>query len=425
MIRFRYILGIVWLVFFNIPLIAQQVIDARAVGMAFSNGADTRGLEQVGLNPATLTLNNPYNFEFNLFSVNASVFNNSFNKTEYERYFTTGDFLTSQDVQDILNLIPDNGLRANLGMKVNTLAFYTRNLSISLIGLGGGTLNIPKDFIELPLTGNREPGRIYRLDDIDGNGWLGMGIHISGAYPTRTKLWNDVELVAVGATLKYISGFGAFEVAKASGEFRDFDIANNLNYAHINGQIEILSSRGGNGFGADLGALLSYDKKVTIGVTLLNAFGSINWNNEVERDIFTFRADSLSLPDNLPDTIFTDTTLSAGGFSTRMPVVLDLAVAYQWKPNMMATAEFEKGFSNNLGGSRSARFAIGFEYTGLKVLPIRTGLNFGGKSGNSFALGIGLNLKFWILDFAYLNHGGIFPGNSKGLTLAITSRFRF
>lgn len=34
----------------------QQAFDARAAGMAFSNGAAARGLEQVGLNPAVLGL---------------------------------------------------------------------------------------------------------------------------------------------------------------------------------------------------------------------------------------------------------------------------------------------------------------------------------------------------------------------------------
>ncbi len=411
--------------FVTSSLWAQQVIDARATGMAFSNGADTRGLEYVGLNPATLALPNPFNFEFNLISANASVSNNSFNKDEYDRYFTTGDLLTSQDVQDILNLIPGKGLRATAAAKVNTLAFYTRNLSISFTGLGGATVNIPKDLIELPLTGNRDPGRIYRLDDAEGSGWAGLGINLSGAYPFHTEQWHDIDLLSAGVTLRYIVGFGGFEVQSAQGEFRDFDTSQNLNYAHLNGEVDILTSEGGNGFAADLGGLVTYKKKWTIGITAVNLFGNINWNKNVERNVFSMHADSLSLPDDIPDTVFTDTTFSAGDFSTRLPAALDMAVAYQWQPNVLIAAEFEKGFSDNLGGSKKARLAMGLEYTALKVLPLRTGLSLGGRTGSVFGLGIGLNLKYWILDLAYLNHGGIFPGNSKGLTLSVTTRFRF
>ncbi|RMF58434.1 MAG: hypothetical protein D6748_08730, partial [Calditrichaeota bacterium] len=43
--------------------VAQQLIDARGTAMAFSNSADTRGLEQVGLNPATLSLPHFASFE--------------------------------------------------------------------------------------------------------------------------------------------------------------------------------------------------------------------------------------------------------------------------------------------------------------------------------------------------------------------------
>lgn len=421
---FVMLFGLIML-FLSSFLSAQQGIDARATGMAFSNGADTRGLEYVGLNPATLALQNPFNFEFNLISANASISNNSFHKDEYDRYFTTGDFLTSRDVQDILNLIPGKGLRATAAAKLNTLAFYTRNLSISFTGLGGATVNIPKDFIELPLTGNREPGRIYRLDDADGSGWFGLGINLSGAYPINTERWADIDFLSLGATVKYIIGFGGFEVQSARGEFRDFDTSQNLNYAHLDGEVDILTSEGGKGFGADLGGLVTYKKKWTIGLTFVNLVGSINWNKSVERNVFSMRADSLSLPDDIPDSVFTDTTFSAGDFSTRLPAALDLAVAYQWQPNVLVAAEFEKGFSENLGGSKKARFAIGLEYTALKVLPLRTGLNLGGRTGTAFGLGIGLNLKYWILDLAYLNHGGFFPGNSKGLTLSATTRFRF
>ncbi len=413
------------LVLLTTGLLAQQVIDARATGMAFSNGADTRGLEYVGLNPATLALQNPFNFEFNLVSANASISNNSFNKNQYDRYFTTGDFLTSQDVQDILDLIPSSGLRATAAAKLNTLAFYTRNLSISFTGLGGATVNVPKDFIELPLTGNREPGRIYRLDDADGSGWAGLGINLSAAYPFNTDQWTDIDFLSVGATLKYIIGFGGFKVQSARGEFRDFDTSRNLNYAHLNGEVDILTSKGGKGVAADLGGLVTYKKKWSIGITLVNLLGNINWNKSVERNVFSMRADSLSLPDNIPDTVFTDTTFSASDFSTRLPAAFDLAAAYRWQPNLLVTAEFEKGFSNELGGSKKARLAMGLEYTALKVLPLRTGLSLGGRTGSAFGLGIGLNLKYWILDLAYLNHGGIFPGNSKGLTLSFTTRFRF
>lgn len=405
----------------------QQAFDARAAGMAFSNGADTRGLQSVGLNPATLALKNAFKFEFNLLSVNATANNNSFRKSQYDKYFTTGKRLTSEDIQDILNSIPESGLRVDGFARVNSLAFYMPNFSISLVGMGVATANIPYAAFELPLNGNREPGRVYDLSNTGGGGWLGMGVVMSGALPLWSRPEATLDFFSLGATIKYISGFHYEQIEKSEGQFRDFSLAANNPYVHLNGELEIFSARGGKGFGTDLGALATFNEKLTVGFTALNLVSSVKWSVEAEKLLLSIRGDSLSLPNRVQDSLIVhrDTTIAIGSFNTRLPVVLDLALAYRAGRHVLLAAEYEQGLNDRMGGATRARVSGGLEYRGLSVLPLRAGFTYGAQTGSSLALGFGIDLKHWYLDFAYLNHGSVILGDFKGMGLALSTRLRF
>ncbi len=406
---------------------AQLAYDARSAGMGFSNGAATRGLQQVGLNPATLALPNSYRFEFNLFSVVASVNNNSFKKSQYDRYFTTGNLLSEQDVDDILNSIPATGLRVDALARVNTLSFYLPNFSLSLTGVGAGKLTIPRDIVELPLRGNVDPGRIYQLDDAEGGDWAGVQVTASGAFPVYQSDQSLLRFAAAGLTIHYLSGLRYDEIIRSEGEIRDFDNEQQNPYLSINALVEIISAEGGRGAGIDLGGIFEIQDQWTVGVTLVNALSGIKWDNGTEKQILSIRGDSLNLPDRLQDSLIvdTDTTFAIGSFTTHLPQILDLAVAYQWRSDVLLTAEWEQGLSDRMGGAKRFRLAFGGEYRGIPLLPLRMGFSFGGKIGSSIALGVGLDLQNWYMDFAYINHGRIVPDDYKGATLALTTRFRF
>lgn len=412
------------------PAISQQIIDARGTGMAYSNAADTRGLEHVGLNPATLALRNLYRFEFNVISVNAALRNNSFSKSQYDDYFTTGRFLDEDDKKDILSSIPDDGLRVDGVARANSLGFYMPYFSLSLAALGSGYAKMPQDLPELLFNGNAEEGQTYKIGDVDGSGWGGLGILISGAYTVfqgDEDWWNNV---AVGATLKLIAGLGVFEIVESDGNLQNFDRSQNRYYARLEQKLDARSAEGGKGAGFDFGAVGKFREKWTFGITLLNIFGSVRWSGDTERHLISIVADSLAISETLTETpdsviIDTDTSYSIGSFSTGMPKVLDLGAAYQAHPNWLVTAEYEQGLTKAIAGTTTPRFAIGGEYTKVSFLPLRTGLSLGGRFGTSFAFGFGINLRNWILDLAYTGYGGIFPGSSKGIALAMTTRFRW
>jgi len=424
----RILILFLMMLFETLP--AQQTIDARGTAMAFSNAADTRGLEQVGLNPATLALRNTYRFEFNILSINATAKNNSFSKTQYDKYFTTGRFLNESDKNDILNSIPDGGLRGDLSARANSLAFYMPYFSLSLAFLGNAFAKLPEDLPELLFNGNAEEGRQYKIGDIDGDGWGGLGILISGAYPVfqgDKYWWNNV---AVGATVKLIAGLGVFEIVDSEGILYNFDRSQDRYYARIEQKFEARTAEGGKGFGFDFGAVGKFREKWTVGITFLNIFGSVRWSGSPEKHIMSVIADSLAISETFvetPDSVVTDTdtSYSIGKFSTGLPKVLDLAASYQALPFLLVTGEYEQGLTKSMAGTTTPRFALGAEYSQLPILPVRAGLSLGGRFGTSLAFGFGVNLRNWIMDLAYIAYGGVFPSSSKGISLAFTTRLRF
>ena len=404
---------------------AQQTFNARSAAMGFSNGADLRGLDQVGHNPATLALPMIKGLEFNLISAGVTVRNNSFKKSQYDKYFTTGDLLSEADKEDIINSVNNKGLRADGLARVNTLAIAVPNFSVSLVGLGMGTLNIPKDLVDLPLFGNEGEGRVYSLDDANLNFWAGAGVLFSGAFALDNLKPEGWELLALGVTGKYIAGLGILDMEKGSGEFRDFNGAQ-VPYIGLEGEFELRTADGGQGFGFDLGGLAQINEHWTVGLTALNVVSGISWNNNPERVLWIIDQDSLQGFETIDDSVLVqvDTTEAIGSFTTRLPVVLDLAVAWQPNEKLMATAEFEQGVNNSMSGTTRTRFAMGVEYFPTPIFPLRAGLSFGGKLGPSLALGTGINLSTWFIDLAFVNHGQVLPGDFKGLSFSVTTRLR-
>lgn len=409
---------------------AQQGVDARSSAMGFSNSAATRGMEHFGLNPAALALPMDFEFEFNLISANVTARNNSFNKGQYDRYFTKGDTLSEKDKQDILNSIPDGGVRVDGLARVNTIGVYMKYFSFSVFGVGASFAKMPEDLPLLLFEGNVDEGRVYQIGDINADGWGGIGLQVSGAYPVYTGADPRHNLVALGATLKYIGGLGTFKIIEAEGHLYNFSSLDNQNYARIDQNFKARSAEGGSGLGLDFGGIAVINEKWTAGVTISNLFGTIKWKKNPQMQLVSVVSDSFALSSDLietPDTIIvtTDTSYAIEPFSTRLPAVLDVGVAYRANSDFLVTAEWEQGLSESMAGSKRARLAVGVEYSKIPLLPLRAGISFSGRIGTSYALGFGLDLKNWILDLAYMGHGSILPGSARGITLGLTTRLRF
>ena len=408
---------------------AQQTIDARGAGMGFSNAADTRGLGQVGLNPAMLALHHRFNFEFNLLSANVAISNNSLSRGQYNQYFTTGDSLSLTDKNNIFNSIPSGGLSGNAAARINTFAVYMPRFSLSLTALGRGYVNLPREIAEIGLFGNSELDRAYDFSTVNGSGWGGAAVTMSMGFPASFLEFGIFDKAAFGMSAKYIIGLQFAEVTHSEGHFHNVSKTNH--FAELEGIIEARRAKGGSGFGYDFGIAMQSGESFTLSAALLNAFGSVNWNKTPESYAYTVKVDSFAVNsstfDDGSDSVFVtgDSSFAVDPFSTRMPAVLDLGAAYHLTRKLTVSAEYEQGLNATMGALKYSRFAFGSEFTGIPLLPLRAGMSFGGPRGFSTAFGLGLNLKYWFVDLGLVNHGGFSGKSSRGFTVAATTRFRF
>ena len=423
-----YFLGIVCLLTSG-SLLAQAPIDARSAGMGFSNAAAAQGLEHLGQNPAALALMQNFNFELNLLSLNATVFNNSISKSQYDKYFTTGDTLSDADLNDILNSIPQGGWRADFGANVNAFAMGTRNFSLSVTGVGSGYVTLPRELYELATQGNSKIGQVYSFNDLDGQGWGGVSGNLSISIPFRRDVTSGMNLFAFGFTGKYMFGLGYYEVLSAKGNF-----FNEIDNVRARGTLEAKTAQRGAGYGVDFGVLFQFNHNLTLSLAAENIASSIKWTGEarhellsIEVDSLAFNLDGLSFPGLVEDSNYVKsrTTTDIPSFTTTLPTVVNAGFAYHFSRRMLFTGQYTQALSAKFGLVTKPRVALGTEITFLPFLPLRAGVAFGGRFDKQLALGTGLNLKFWYLDVAAVLHGSLNPNQAKGVTLAATSRFRF
>ncbi len=395
--------------------------DARSLGMAFSNSADARGIEQIGQNPAALALRNGPNFELNLVSFAGGGFLNGLNYGIYDRYFTTGDTLTANDIDDILGSIPTNGLQASAFSRLTLLAFYSRSLSLSIGAIGNGFIRQPYDLFELVLKGNEQLGKTYNVnpEELSGFGALEVSIATSKEIPLKY-----FDFFAIGGAIRYLSGLQYAELTRAEGT-----VDNQATGIDVQVNLEGRRAGGGSGVAADFGAIAIWNKRWTFGLSFINLVGGMKWTTFTEQYLVTVRSNNpLTFPDAVDDsTIITqeDTSMVIDPFNTRLPVILDFSVAYRFSGSLIVTGEYEQALQNGMGWTTTPRLAMGVEYTGLKVIPLRAGINLGGRIGPAFALGSGINLHFLYLNVGMMWRGGFTPSSMKGIALGTTLRLRF
>jgi len=398
----------------SVQSVSGQGFDATSMGMGGAYSAVARGINTVGWNPANLALPRDSWFELNIIGLNLNVANSSMTIENYERYFTDaghhGEW-SEQDIDEILALVPEDGLDANVDLYANAMGIAVDKYAVTVqfVGLARGL--IPKAPFELMLRGNTIDS--YTFDDLDADGYSSLKISVSGSHPIKIKRYFDV--FAVGASLHYYSGIGYYDVTEAEG-----GLFTGLEYIHADILVSGRTAEGGSGFGLDVGASGIINKKLSVSMAFYNLLGSINWDKGTKQYITTFLVDSSEFKNDFTiDPVDTSYTYDIDAFSTRLPVVLHMGVAYELKKYLTLALDLEQAFSKGMGYSDQAKISIGAEYRPTPIVPIRAGFTFGGKWGFAMGLGIGFHMKALQFDFAYTIHRALLPGFSKGMSFGM------
>ena len=382
-------------------------MTARGLGLGGAYTALARGVHAPAWNPANLGLPDNPKFSMTFISAEAGVWNNSFTKKMYEKY--NGAHWTSEDIEDILNHIPDGGFGLDAEAFVRTFSFSAGRFAFSLGASAGAYSRLDKNIFKLGLEGNALD-ETYGLDNTDGEG-VGVGlVSLSWGQPMNVSF---ADVFAVGGTVHILYGGVYGNVDKA-----DFSLTTASYGTDVNGDYEVTYGMGGVGWGFDLGTAAQFGEKWTVSLGLINVLGSIPWSKEIEKEVGYVNGDSLDVIDLEEDFSDSSWMVEGGEFSTKLPMLLRLGCAFEEGP-VLLTADYVQGFHDGPLSSTTPRFALGSEWRGVGWLPLRMGVVLGGSVGFGTSFGFGIRPGGFVFDIGVMNRGFAFPQNSKGLIVAV------
>ncbi|MCK4224587.1 MAG: conjugal transfer protein TraF [candidate division Zixibacteria bacterium] len=396
-------------------LFASGLSSGRSVGMGGAYTQIAKGVESAFWNPANLGLSKNSERSWMIFSLGINANNNSFNLKQYNQY--NGKFLTSEDKQTILNSIPKEGFNLSLDADVLALGISEGRYAFAISGRVTSDLLFPKDPLDVLFFGNEINDTIL-LSGSNGEAYAAMDIRLSHG---RSVLKKGNSEISCGISARYVRGLIYQKVNQAEGELFTLETG-----VSGEGNFLVQSASGGRGYGLDFGLALKYKDNWTFGLSLFNLINRIKWNKKTEKKVYQVQIDSVLAEHFDADSMIIEEsyTEDIDPFTTRVPTLMHMGVAYQGKRYLLAF-DLKQGFKEGMGVSKKLRASLGAEYKVLSWLDVRGGISVGGNEGVTVANGLGLNLGTYHLDVGIANQKGLWPTNSKGVSLAISNGFRF
>jgi len=383
---------------------AQDALGAW--GLYGGSSAQARGLEVVSRNPALMADPASDGFYFGLASLGLEVGNNTLSLSRYNEL--SGAVLDEQAKERLLSEIPAGGLRLQGDLDASLLGVRKGRFALSarLIGVGGG--NIDRDVIELVLLGNRIE-QAFSFEDTDGQGYAYGAATLSYAHPLPARGSWDLSL---GANLSYLQGIFEMHALEASG-----GLLTTIDGLDGSARAEFLSSTGGSGYSLDLGFSALRDEHWRLGLMWEGLLGSLNWDGNVQQQLWTARAEGIQLgQDDLDSAVEkSDSSWVGDPYSTRLPQALRLGILRQGRRFSMAL-ETELRIVGLQGAPTGPAVVLGGEWMAWPWLRTRLGLGFGSGAEGAVA-GLGLRFGAVLADFYGGVRGGYIPSKARGLTL--------
>jgi hypothetical protein len=392
------------------PVFAQMT--ARGLGLAGAYTALARGVHAPAWNPANLGLPDNPKFTFTFIGLDVNVANNSFSQGTLKKY--SGQHLYPQDINDILDCIPDDGLDLDVYALARGLSFSSGRFALTFEMITDAMIRIDKELFELIFKGN-EIDKSYLFENMDGNMWGVASIGFSYAHPVQVDF---AEAFSVGGTFKLLYGgaYGQVDDAMFAVQTERFGF-------NLDGRYKTTFSQGSMGWGTNLGVAAQIDEKWTVSAGFNNLLGSIPWDKDVKNSEGYFNGDSLTvmaISDDKDEDVLADSnwTETGGSFSKNLPTVFRAGCAYQ-EGNTLLVADYTQGFQNTAIVSKTPRLSLGTEWQGVSWLPLRMGVVLGGRTGFGTSLGFGLHPGGFVFDVGMLFRGFLIPDTMKGFACGL------
>jgi hypothetical protein len=441
-----------------LSLYGQAHIDARGVGLCNAYTVTSRGVSAVGFNPANLGYTEDLVFSADLVDMKLSASNNFMSLALFNKYFTGDRDGEPFDLETLrpgseqthkeylLSQIPEEGFAVDLGVSV---PFPVLNVSLGNYAFTSGIEyymknSLPRSLFEIIMEGN-QVGRSFDLA-LTQDVLLVSNFSFSFAIP--------FEKYNFGATVKYLAGLGFAGVDSSGGTF-----STQATGLESDGFYRYTRAIGGNGLAVDLGFNTRKIGDWQYGFAINNVIGFINWGSKdnliakqiglIEglipiRDMLQIASDSTIFSASTIYSMEMENVNVSGAFansdslfklqqesvatpdSIRMnyPAMFRFGASYQYKKDFILMADISAGLDDYYFADRSWRLAIATEWIRFKMIPIRSGMAFGGPYGREASLGAGVHLIWFDADLAIKLLGGASFASAEGVEFGINFQFK-
>ena len=416
--------------------IAQPGINARAMGMGGAYQGMARGAEVVRWNPANLALPDRPRVTVDILSFGLALGNNSFDLTLYNDYMSQ-DYFDEHDKWDdeaksaIISYFDDD-LVLQDRTQITPFAFSVGPFGFSIGSFVFTNVQLPQNLIVIPLEG-LETEKIP-FNSADAEGIIGSQIGLSMAKVLHPD-FEFIKFFSVGASFKYFMGHSYFNLTDTEGYIQSSADSLKVNGSYVLQLVAPFEDVGdyGDGIGLDLGACMKLSDELTLGFSMINLIGTINFGTVENRYAeITYNEPGLNI-DNFDDFgTFLDgveqDSISEYRYYTAEKYVMPkrMIASANYKLNWWLTleADYQQGLNETAGNSRIPKFAIGTQIKYLAFLPLRFGASFGGEQKYLYGMGFGIDLKYYKLDIGFASQRGLLD-KSKGINFAIAQRIQF
>lgn len=436
----------------------QAHIDARGLGLCNVYTVSSRGISAIGYNPANLGYTEDLTFSADLFDLKFSGFNNFMSMVLFNKYFT-GDrdgnpfdleqkMIGSEQTHKefLLSELSEDGFSFGFGVSV---PIPLLNVSMGNYAFTSGVEyymqnSLPLGLFEMVMEGNQ----IGKSLDLSLRQDLLMVTNFGFSFAIPFEKYN------IGATVKYLAGIGFAGVDSSGGAFRTRPSG-----LESDGFYRYTRAIGGNGLAVDIGFNTRKINNMQFGFAINNVIGFINWgndNNFIAKNIKLIEAivpvrDLLQISSDT--TIFSASTMytmemqdvnvtgalansdslfmfdeenvpTPDSLRMNYPAIFRLGGSYQYKKDFIVMADISAGLDDYYFADRSWRFAIAAEWIRFGIVPIRSGMAFGGPYGREASLGAGVHLLWFDADLALKLLGGMSFANAEGIEFGISFQFK-
>lgn len=350
------------------------------------------GSDAILNNPANLALPcNPV-FSCKILDVIASVENNSFNITQYNRY--NGTFIDEIEKKSLLTSVPNRGLTIYADAKGAMPRFNYRNWAVSVQTEAAAEARIPKDLIDLILNGNKlnyEYSSKGATAQFTSFSKFGIG--------TGQRLGN----FAAGLTLNYIRGLSYMKILNHKAQF----ITTKRGFAG-EGCMGYLKAGGGNGWAIDAGGLF-YKDRFYIGLAAFDLTPGIVWQNVAE-GYWIFRVDSANLYELFVDHDKVDYRMiqtRSDNFVSFLPVRVNFGIGYHILPVYKMTLALTPAFDIESFSLKKFTAELVSELILWRLVAVCLTVGFDSRFGLITGMNTGLIWNGWTFDIGLKEVGGL------------------